>query len=181
MKITQKQKQIVDVLVIMVVLLAVGLTLVFGKIISSKITDNLLESDAVQESKENTTIHTALAKLNGIFNIIDNGILFLLFGMTITLLVTSWLIPTHPIFFIFNIVGLILLVFISAILSNTYGSFLDSTFVQDYLLSHGLTYVSEHTEYILSKLPWVCTFIVMISTVVMYGRYREGLQLGGIQ
>lgn len=112
---------------------------------------------------------TAYNKFQAAFPIFDNSMIFIVIGLTVGLLVTSFLIPTHPVFLIINIFGFMVLVFLSAVMSNTYFDIA--------AMNPSLTNVTQvyypHTSYIMQYLPIICCAIVGLSTLILYAKGRS--------
>jgi hypothetical protein len=115
----------------------------------------------------------AYDKFDIAFPILDKAILFIIIGLTIGLIVTSFLIPTHPVYVVVNIVGLIVLVFLAAVYSNTYYAIGTSDGINGTISN--ITHVTYPTvSFIMEKLPMICAILVFVCSVAMYVKGRLG-------
>lgn len=97
----------------------------------------------------------------------DYTFLTLVLILTAGLLITSFLIPTHPMFVVVNIVGIIILVIFSMILSNIFGYVATDVGFEDFALQF------PFTVFIMQYLPWICVTISLLATIVMYAKSQS--------
>lgn len=167
MKLKKKNGQIIEIVALLVTFLMIALTIVFGKYILYNV------GDAISTSELSTVESNAsLLKFQEAYNIFDYSIMFIVFGLTIALIITSFFIDTHPVFLVINIVGLVFLVFLAAVLSNLYGSVIDTYPINETMELGGNDL--GNTGFLMQKLPFLCAIIVFITTVVMYAKSRVG-------
>lgn len=107
------------------------------------------------------------------FPIFDHAMIFIIVGLTIGLLVTSFLIPTHPVFLVVNIFGFMILVFLAAVMSNTYYN----VAAMDPLLLNVTQQYYPATNYVMQYLPIICVGIIALSTIILFGKSQAG---GGV-
>jgi len=96
----------------------------------------------------------------------DYGLVIFVVMMIIALLITSFLVPTHPIFIIVNIIGIFVLVFLGMIFHNVYGEMVSG---------EGSELGDEADQYplinaIIVYLPYIGAIIILITSIVMYVR-----------
>ncbi|MEM4245352.1 MAG: hypothetical protein QXR60_04080 [Candidatus Nanoarchaeia archaeon] len=96
----------------------------------------------------------------------DYTFIFLILALTAGLVISSFLIPSHPIFLVVNIFGIVLLVIFSMILSNLFGHVVTEPQFEDFANQF------PYTLFVMQYLPWICVTITLISTVVMYAKSR---------
>lgn len=163
-----KKGQIGQVVILMITLLAIGLTIMVGRLILTEFYTTLDENDLNSPAME-----TAQAGVESAFGSFDYAMVILTIVLMIGLIITSFLIPTHPLFMVINIIGIFVLVFIGMILTNVYGE----TVAGDAGVSSGLSIVADDfgkTNYLLSRLPFIGAIAIFISSVVMYAKGRGG-------
>jgi len=161
-RVKKRNNQIMDIVTIIVLILVIALSLLFGKYIFSSIDNAFTEGNL-----HTTESAQAMDDMSVSFSLFDWGILFAMIGLTIGLLITSYFIPSHPVFVVINIVGLVFLVFIGAVLSNLYGDIVNVEGLSEARESYG---GMEKTDFIMTKLPFICAFLVLISSIVMYAK-----------
>jgi len=98
----------------------------------------------------------------------DNMIIVIIVMLTIGLIISSFFIPSHPIFLVINILGIFLMVFIAAVLTNTYSEIANSADMISSIAGSSGDFGKMH--FIMLRLPWIAAVIVLISTVAMYAK-----------
>ena len=157
--------QLTQVIFIIILLFTIGLTL----LIASKILTGFwtsLDEAAITTAETNQT-RVAFDTVPATF---DYGMLFVVFGLSIGLMITSFMIPSHPIFIVINFFGIYLLVFLSMTISNLYGEIIageDSPFITE-AESYPIT------NFLINYMPYICVIIVFFSTVIMFAKGQGG-------
>jgi len=166
-----KKAQIQSFITLIVSVTVIAITLLIAKLVYDKIGEGLNENNdfATNESVK------AYQDFAVSFTIFDISMIFIVLGLTIGMVITSFFIPTHPIFMVINIIGMIFLCFMAAILANLYGEIIDVEDIQDSLNmtdaeTGEVTQAWGRTSFIMSRLPWICLFIVAIITIIMYAK-----------
>ena len=109
------------------------------------------------------TSKAASAELNNDFSgVVDNSFLFLMVGIGIVTLAMASLVRVHPIFLVFFIIGLIFIIFLSAVFSNIYDKM-----ASDPQLSVEASQLDNIT-FIINKLPFFVGVFGILLMVVMY-------------
>ena len=122
-----------------------------------------------QSSFQTPESAAAYEKMDRAWYIVDNALVFVTIGLTLGLIVTSFLIPTHPVFVLINIVGFMILVFIGAVYSNTYFEIAN---MSPEMLNASQTYYSA-TSAIMTNLPYLAAILVFLCSVVMYTKWKQ--------
>lgn len=162
-KLKGKHSQIRDISFVMVTLISIALTIVLARTIYNSVDSGLSAS----EIATNESI-AVFDNMEVSFSIFDSGFAFIVIGLIIALLISSFLIPSHPIFLIINIFGFLVLVFLGAVFSNLYADII----LQPGINATGLT----TTTFIATRLPWIGAILVFISTIIMFAKGRsEGI------
>jgi len=162
-KTKKTNKQIQSMLLLLVTIVGFASTLLIGKFIFTEV-ETALESPDIN----NTAANLAYDQMGAMWGIFDNAILFVIIGLTIGLILTSFLIPVHPAFLVINILGMIALVFLSAVMGNIYSELI----VQEGI-SAAVTGHFDKTTFVMQKLPWICAIIVLLSTIVMFAKGKD--------
>ena len=82
-------------------------------------------------------------------------------------IISSFLIPSHPIFLIVNVIGIFILVFIGMIMTNTYAEMVSG---------EGASYLGASADqfpminYLMQYLPYFGAVFVAICSIVMFAR-----------
>jgi hypothetical protein len=103
----------------------------------------------------------------------DYALVFLSVALIIGMIITSFFIPSHPIFFVFNIIGIFILVFVGMIMTNLYGE----VFAGEIGVDSGLADIADdypYTNYLISYLPYIGAIVMGIISVVMFAKGQGG-------
>lgn len=160
----KRKGQIQQVAFFLVLIFSIMLTLLVAKIIMNKFDEALVEGDL-----HTTESQQAMNDMQTAFPTFDNAILLALVLLTIGLIITSFLIPSHPIFLVINIIGIFFLCFLGMVLSNLYADIINNSpdFAEVYTSFPKLTFV-------MNQLPWIAAILIFIMTIVGFSRYQSG-------
>ncbi len=126
-------------------------------------------NDALEEDELHTTeSRQALVDMNVAFPTFDNMILVVLVLLSIGLIITSFFIPTHPIFMVINVFGIFFLAFLGMLLSNMYKDIIDES---PELLSVFDTF--PKLNFVMNQLPWIAVILVFLVTIIQYSKFRS--------
>ena len=155
-----KKGQIGDMVFVLVTLIGIAIVLVVAGYVYTQI-----DIGFGQSGMETTESAQALDSFASGFHIFDTSYAFILVGLIMGLLVSSFFIPSHPIFLVINIFGFMILVFIGAVFSNMYSDII----LVEGLNASAMTYYPI-TTFIATKLPWIGAIIVFLSSIIMYAK-----------
>ncbi len=161
-----KKEQVMEIAFVLFLLVSFAITAVLAAYVYYKIQDQL---ETVDQNAINTSeALTAYNKFGVSFTLFDRSIMLIIVGLTIGLVITSFLIPAHPAFVIVNILGFILLVFLGAVYSNTYYAIVDT---DETLKNISLVSYPMITN-VMENLPWYAAMLVLVSSIAMYVKGR---------
>jgi hypothetical protein len=156
----KKGSGILDVLFIMVVLLALGISVIVLGTIFGEANDKLQDSGLGTESKE-----FAQNQESRFPNTMDKLFLVIFAGISISLFIGAFMLQTHPVFFIFTAIIGAFFVTIAAILGNVYEEFVSRA-----------TFSATESAYLI--IPFVFqnyTFIMAgLVILLLVGLYAKG-------
>lgn len=138
---SRRGQSAIDVAVVVFILFALSLIVVFvGNVLSELNTDLQADADLVADAK------AASATVNsGFVSTWDNVFVLALALMWVFLLVTAFLIDSHPIFFFLSVVVLVFVFVGAMVLSNVYQETVNDTDVASYaVLYPKMNWVMEH-------------------------------------
>lgn len=158
-----KKAQIGDIVFVLFTLVAIAFSFVIGAYIYDEVGTGLNESGA-----HNNISRQAYDDVGVAFGIFDTSFVFIVIGLTIGLILSSFFIPSHPVFIAINIVGFLFLILIGAIFSNTYSALI----TQPGLNATALAYYPI-TTFVVSKLPFIGAAIVLLTTIIMYAKGKS--------
>jgi len=156
-----KRGSIEDSVFIVILLFITALVFIFAFVINNAI------SSAAAPAFENASAGSSIGftVVDGIFdNTLNYIYLAVFFGLVISLVVTAFLTPTHPIFFIFAIFVFIALMIVSVALSNMYSAITASA---------TFTSATSHMpilDYIMTHLPLVAIVIGVLAAIIIFSR-----------
>lgn len=158
----RKKGQISQVMLMMVMILAIAITILLVKYVVSNFYD-ALDEGGISTTEMNNTRDI----INQQFQMFDYGTLLLTICLIIGLMITSFLIPTHPIFLVVNVIGIFFLVFIGMIMTNVYGEIVSGA---------GADTLGDTaddmpmTNFLLQYLPFIGALTIFITSVIMFAR-----------
>jgi len=110
----------------------------------------------------------AIGKVNNLYSgALDNSFLFLAIGLAVISILFAMMVIVHPIFFIFYVIALTVVIFVSGILSNIYQEAAANPQLAP--MAAKLLYTSQ----ILNFLPLFAGIIGTIIAIVMYKNWRD--------
>lgn len=156
-----KRGSIEDTIFIVILLFITALVFLFAYVI------NFAISGAAAPAFENMSAGSSVGftAVNSIFdNTLNYIYLAVFFGLVISIIVTSFLTPTHPIFFVFAIFLFIVLMIVSVALSNAYSAITASSTFSS-AVSH-----MPIMDYIMTHLPLVAIVIGVLAAIIIFSR-----------
>lgn len=156
--------QVMEIAFVLITLTSIALCFIFAAYVYKSIQPQI--NGVSLASNESIAAYNAF---EAAFPIFDNAMMFILIGLTMGLLITSFLIPTHPVFLVINIFGFMILVFIAAVMSNTYYNVAE---MDPLLLNVTQTYYGS-TNAVMQYLPIICVALVGLTTIVLYGKGKS--------
>lgn len=156
--------QVAEIGFVIVMITVISLSFIFAAYVYKTIQPQI--NGAASATNASITAYNAFESA---FPIFDHAMIFIIIGLTVGLLITSFLIPTHPVFLVINIFGFMILVFLSAVMSNTYYN----VAAMDPLLLNVTQNYYPATNTVMQYLPMICVAIVGLSTLVLYGKGKS--------
>ena len=142
----KKGNLLLDSIVVLVVLVVMGITGMFSYGIFTEVTDDLATDTSFKEEARNETL-----ELQSRFpSVMDGAFAFALALIWILVLVASFMVDSHPIFFAISIILLLAILFASGLLSNAYNeletdaeisAYADEFPITSYILNNLLIFV----------------------------------------
>jgi len=165
-----KKGQVKSILMLMIVVFVVGVTIILGKFILTEFTETFTETVAKNPDIDPTVTADALSSVSSQYAVFDYAMVIVVIVMIIGLIVSSYMIPTHPIFIVINIIGIFVLVFMGMLFTNIYGELVVGT--DDTLTSTADEF--NLITYLIIFLPYIGAISVFISSIIMYVRGSQG-------
>lgn len=162
----EKKAQVPQILLLMGIVFIMTATVVVCGLILSQFFSAMNESGVIDKPEESSAITAAQEGfLMWNYAIVLGTVIFI--GVMVF---TSFLIPSHPMFIVFNLIGIFLLVFAGMMFSNIYGQMVAG---EDTTLSASADDFNM-LNFLMSNLPYIGAVIVFIVSVVMFTRGYGG-------
>lgn len=159
-----KKGSLQDIVYIGMVLLFLGITILLGFMMTSQINDYLQASDVVDANGK-----AASNTLTGYYpGVIDNTFLLLVGGLALVTLMLALMVRIHPIFIPLYFIGLVVVIFVSGIMSNIYQEMAAHAELVAY--ANQLTIIST----VLNYLPLMVGIFGTVLMVIMYKVWSAG-------
>jgi len=154
--------QLFDIAVIFMIVLALAIVLPIGYLVMTSVNNGLANAPFVGNANQTENINSVTTQSTGVLTRFDNIIFpLLIVVMIIGLVITSFFIPSHPIFLIINIIGVVFLVFLGIILGYVHEQFINGNAG---VLSASLPFVG--VGYAMRILPWLGVVVIFITSIV---------------
>jgi hypothetical protein len=163
----KRKGTVIDILFIVVFMMAFAICTILAMYLSDKIYVPLQEFFGPGDAS------TTLGVVNNTIGSFDYIFLFLFFGMCLAPIVFSFLIQTHPIFFLVNLLMLVVMFLIMPTLSNTVRAVWAAPELAQYAAGGGGSHTFPIMTYIFKYLPLITCGISLIITVAMFVKPRE--------
>jgi len=163
-----KKASLQDLILIGVILLFGAITILIGYKVLTEF-DNKFQTSAVI-AKFDTDNHArdSSATLKGYYpGVIDNTFLFLAIGLSIVTIVLAALVRVHPMFIAFYLIGLAIVIFVTAIFSNIYQKMAENANLA--AQADQLVFISHIMEY----LPFIVGVFGFILMLIMYKLWKN--------
>lgn len=152
---------VLDGIVIIVFVLVFGLFIIFGKSVLDEVNTDIQNDDDISPVAKNVT-----GNLNTVYTPLFNNLyLFAFILLVIFVLVSVFLIDTHPIFFIASFLLLIGVFAAALLLANTYEDIASDDSISSY--ANEFTYISYITDHLLELIITV-GFLVSIALFIKF-------------
>jgi len=160
-----KKAQLTQIVVFLVAIFVIGTTIILGKLVLDNFYTALDEQDL--NTAEMTEAQTNIEAQYATF---DYALVLFAVVLIIGMIITSFLIPSHPIFFVINVIGIFILVFIGMVLTNVYGELVagENEILSDQADEFDLV------NFLISKLPYIGAVVVFILSIVMFAKGYGG-------
>lgn len=156
-----KRGTIVDVLTAIVAIFAFAVVTLVAFTLYNKWNAAVNDNNMSQASKD------IMTQTSGEKTILDNFILFALFGLAFMAMISAYFIDTHPVFFWISIIILVIIIVLATVLSNTY-----STIEASETLNSTAAEFPK-TSYVVNHLPLFVVGMGIIVLIIMYAKYTN--------
>lgn len=155
-----KTGQIQSIAFFLITIFSVVFTILIAKYVFDQFNQELTDT-----GMHTTESEQAMTDFSVAFPTFDNAILMVVILLGVVLIVTSFFIPTHPIFIVINAFGIFFLCFLGIILSDMYHDILAES---PELASVSTSFTK--LNFVVNYLPWIAAILVFIITIVQFSR-----------
>lgn len=160
-----KKGDVATIVFIVFVLILSGIAMFVGHMILNKIIPEVEEmyNDSYSEYGDSEIFQEAVSATN----MFDKVFFGLFVGFLIAMIVTSFFTPTHPIMIGIFMMVVMILVIVTAVLSNVWVEMSTNDIFTDTLVAFPIT------DVIMNYMPWFIGTIGLVSMVILYLRLRS--------
>jgi|TARA_Y100000310_G_scaffold341928_2_gene442890 hypothetical protein len=158
-----KKGNLQDLIVIPVFLFIIAFSFVLGFYIYGEMNTEIQASDMTTTAK--SVFGDNYATYNSVF---DNIFLFIMVGLGLTVVVSSFFIRAHPIFYFVSLIVYAFITMISAILSNAYEELIGTT-----LAAAGASF--PIIDHLMSNFPYYMMGLSFVVAIVLYAKRGDGV------
>jgi hypothetical protein len=157
-----------DLLYIVITLLGLAVIVILGNMLLTAVSPTLLLMSANNTAEHNVTQSTINAADDTLTNTFDSGFLIVFVLMVVSSMILGSLLPTNPIFFIPFIFVMVLLVSITAIVSNLWDSFATTSAMAPTVARY------VFIPFVMNNMPWLIAGLGFMLSIVIYVSYKRG-------
>jgi len=158
-----KKSSLLDLPMIGVYAFMIALVILIVYKINDEINTKFQASDDVTAKGK-----AAMTEVNNLYSgVLDNSFLLLVVGLCIVALALATMVRIHPVFFVFYVILLLIIIFLCAAFSNVYIKMAQQTEMT--ALAENLTFITH----IMGALPWIVGVFGFVLAIVMYKSYQE--------
>ena len=159
----KKGSSVQDLFLTLVVIFVLVIAGIVANIAMKGINDELQINDDIP-----TPVKVTLQeKTNSLPVVLDSILLMFIIGMGIALVFGAALLPTHPVFFIFIVMFLAIIIAVSAGLSNAYADFTDNPEVSD--VTNNMTVL----PFVMTQFPKIMLFLGVLLFIGLYAKTKQ--------
>ena len=163
-----KKGSLQDVIFIAVNLLLVAIVVLIVFKISNSFNDEIQTSTTIDKYGGATDARNAMGTMNSHFSgALDNSFLFLVIGLAVVTIGLAVAVRIHPVFFIFFLIGLIVIIFVCGVMSNIYQEMAE----QPELAAEAaqLVFITN----IMRFLPFIIGTLGFIISIILYNNWSS--------
>jgi len=160
--VTFKKGDLPDMLIFLITIFVFAIGLLIMAFIIPKISDGLLDA-GLNESSEGAASINELAELGN--EGMQKGFLFLFVGFVMGLMISSFLVRTHPIFIFLYIIFLGLTVFLGTYIGNAFEQVATSPALADTALNQGLITI------VMQNIVVITLVIGALSMIIIFAKF----------
>lgn len=155
---------VLDLIFVIVALLVVSVAALFSNVL---ITDFQEQTQDVLTNRSNNITATGVAVVENF----DYAILFLFGGVIVALIISAFLIPTHPVFFVISLLVFIMVLLIVPQISNLFEAISEEDKMSDAVTDYTMT------QSLWDNMPIIILCVGAILFIVMYSKRGDNVRV----
>lgn len=157
-----KKGQIMQIALFMAIVVVIACSVILMRYVVGQFYDTMEEGGmtTVAMNESRVTVESQ-------FMVFDYSLIFLVVALIIGLIISSYLIPTHPIFLAINILGIFILVIMGMIMTNTYAEFVSGEGASTF---GDTADKMPMTNYLISYLPYFAAIVLALVSIIQFAR-----------
>jgi len=171
LRLKEKKGDLPDMLLFMVTVFILAIGLFIFSFVIPEITDGLSEA-GLNESAEGLDAIQQVEEIGTV--VIQRGFFFLFVGLIISVMVTSFLSSTHPIFFFMYILFLALAIFLATYLGNAYTQLTSNPIFVERMADQTLI------NLVMDNIILITLAVGALSFIIIFAKFRSGGSAGGV-
>lgn len=159
----QRGNVVLDMITIIVVVIVMAISLLYGNYILGTINDDIASDDSFGIDAKGVTA-TMDANYSSLF---DNIFLFAFSLFVVFVLVSVFLIDTHPVFFVISVILLIFVFIVGGLLANSYNDIASDDTISSY--ANNFTFIN----WVMGHLIELIIGIGFMVSIVLFAKFRR--------
>lgn len=151
----------VDLIFTVVIVFATAISVIFAHYMLGQISPNLVAAGAPQYAFDYS---------NQALQVFNYGIIFLTIGFGLAVVLSSFMIKSHPVFFVASLFGFVVLIFISSLFANIF----DKIMLTSPLATTATTTFSKLFTFV-RNMPFIIGFLWIITVIALFGKWEKGI------
>lgn len=152
--------QVLDLIMLFIIIAVIAVSLLLG---------SHIYYNGMQEKFPNSQIgNTSKTAVESTFQVFDYGLMMVMVGIGMATMISAFFIRSHPIFFIASLMILVIVIIVSAPISNALMGFATSDSISDESDRYPIT------VWILGNLPMIATVFGIIVIIALYAKGSGG-------
>ena len=151
----------VDLIFTVVIIFATAISVIFAHYILGQISPGLVAAGAPQYAFDYS---------NQALEVFNYGIIFLTIGFGMAAVLSSFMIKSHPVFFVASMFGFVVLIFISSIFANIF----DEIMLTSPMATTATTTFSKLFPFV-RNIPYIMGFLWVVMVIALFGKWERGI------
>ena len=163
-----KKGSLTDLAMIMSFLFTLAVLTLIAFKVSNSINVNIQSNAQIATLDTGGNARNAMNQINNLYpSVVDNSFLLITIGLGIVALIFAMMVVIHPVFFVFYIIMLTIIIFIAGAFSNAYQTMMNDAALVDVASQMVIT------NYVMTYLPFIIGIFGFLLAIVMYKTWQN--------